>query len=275
MKKIYTIFTLVLYLGAFVAVMTACAPSNLTISNLPSNQENIELNDETIAPTVNMIETPVIPGITVQAINKYAQTNATTRSAAGIEVSVANFRFASNEILVDACYQLPDESDWTIDKATIITNDFSILNLSGGTGIEFTRTLSGSTRQLTTFEDNKILVTEFTADPNLPNYRCDTLSFGPIGDRSNISHLILTIHSLIAIPGEGSECQALMNRIQPVLEAHNGEFQINCAQEIGGTKISIVLKPDSMSLEEAEGLIAEYLKPEIYEGEWKFEGEIK
>jgi hypothetical protein len=34
-------------------------------------------------------------------------------------------------------------------------------------------------------------------------------------------------------------------------------------------------KPDSMSLEEAEGLIAEYLKPEIYEGEWKFEGEIK
>ncbi len=275
MKKISPIFMLVLCLGAFVAVTTACAPRNLTISNFPSNNEIFELNDETITPTVNMIDTPVGSGITVQAINKYAQTNVATRSAAGIEVSVANFRIASNEILVDACYQLPDELDWTIDRATIITNDSSIINFSGGTGIEFTRTLSGSTRQLTTFEDNKILVTEFTADPNLPNYRCDTLSFGPIGDKSKISHLVLTIHSLIDIPGEGSQCQTFMNRMQPVLVANNGEFQINCAQEIGGAKVSIVQKPDSMSLEEAEGLVAEYLKPEIYEGEWSFEGEIQ
>lgn len=210
--------------------------------------------------------------ITSKALQKYAYSSIQTVSVQDIAISVTNLQKVGNEIFVDVCYQFPDNSDWTINQATITTNDQQVLSLSGGFGLEFTQTLNDNQKQITTFNGNSIEVKDFVDTNDEPNYRCDKLDF--LTNDSNdvdLSKVILNIESLIAIPREGQECKAYMDKVQVILDAKDSGIKINCTQVEGGPKIEISSKPDSLSIERAEQEVLAIELADIFSGPWEFE----
>ena len=274
-NKSYLLIVLIC-LGSLAIFTTVFADNNRSADAQTAEYTEVPDQGEKSVATSITISTPVPdPGITVQAIQKYAQTEVQTQTNLGIEVSVANYRVQGNEVLVDACYQLPDDLDWTVDKATIVTANSLTLPLSAGSGLEFTKMLDDSRKRITTFGETSITSEDYHESAEVPNYRCDTLYFGPIVENADLSLFILTIHSLIAIPREGQECQMFVHQVQPALDAKNTGIQIGCAQEEGGARIYVVERPDSMSQEEAEAVVSANTMPNTLQGEWVFEGEIK
>lgn len=273
--------TPILYLSIW-ALLWLLLLTTCTSSPIEFNRKKDSVSTESTPIQANVVNTPegtlstpiTEPGITVQAIQKYAQSTVQTQTNLDIEVSVANFRVEGNEVLVDACYQLPDDLDWTVDKATIVTTNSVTLPLSAGSGLEFTQTLDDSRKRITTFGETSITSEETDESAEVPNHRCDTLYFGPIVKNADLSSFKLTIHSLIAIPREGQECQTFLNQVQPALDAKNTGVQIDCTQDEGGARIYVVQKPDSMSQEEAEAVVSANTMPNTVQGEWLFEGGV-
>jgi hypothetical protein len=214
--------------------------------------------------------------ITFQAIQKYAKSSIQTVTAQGIEISATNFIKEGNEVYVDVCYQLPDNSDWTINQATLITRDSQELVLSGGSGLEFTQTLEGSQRKITQFIDNKVIVKEYSASQDVPDYRCDRLDFIlSDSEKVDLSSIKLTIDSLIAIPREGEECQVYNDKIQTALDAEGSGIKFQCIQSDGGPQIQIINKPSYMSLADAQNEISKYSITDVYRGPWDFESSVQ
>lgn len=272
MKKIHLLLGLLLGL---LIVFTIAFANNIRSADTITPPA-IQPAATSIPPTQDTTPVPTIAlGITEQAIQKYARSAVQSQSELGIEISIANFRRNGNEIFVDVCYEMPDNSDWTVDKATLAAGNSVVLPLSGGAGLEFTRSLDDTKKQRTTFDKGSVLVDEYTVFAGTPDYRCDSLSFGPVETGANLSSMKLVIHSLIAIPREGQECQLFLNKVQSALDIQKSGIQIGCSQATGGAKVTIASKPEGMSQAEAETIVAQHTSPAKIQGEWKFDGEIK
>lgn len=275
------------------SIVALVAVGTLGFSQITQGMDNSAIIDDPITVSQNLLPNypsvatatsiPVTTATAIQprkiiyqAIQKYAKSSIRTVTAQGIEISATNFIKEGNEVYVDVCYQLPDNSDWTINQATLITRDSQELVLSGGSGLEFTQTLEGSKRKITQFIDNKVIVKEYSAKPDVPDYRCDKLDFILLDPENvDLSSVKLTIDSLIAIPREGEECQVYSDKIQTALDAEGSGIKFQCILSDGGPQIQIINKPASMSLADAQNEISKYSITDVYRGPWDFESSVQ
>jgi hypothetical protein len=237
----------------------------VSAANLPSN-----------LPTPTPYAT-ALPGISVQALQKYARSEILTASVNGLEISVANFRIEKNEVLVDACFQAPSGDGWTPGTATLRIGDVEI-PLYGGKAIELTYDLPNGNKRIETFPHTLTGVTEQSSmeiEPDgLPNYSCYTYRFrtetelkpGPV---------VLTINSMHTSAPEGEGCGIYLQNMQSILDEDNTGIRLDCVKQKGGDVTSIAEKPDSMSDEEATRLVGEASRRvTTIDGPWIFDGKI-
>ncbi len=199
-------------------------------------------------------------GETLRQENTSDGSEATGSAAStGITVQASNFRIEGDRFLADVCFDLPDDGDWTIRNATLRYGETEIIGLRDGFGFS----------QI----DVVIPGTEGTK-----GQRCDTIHFTlPQPYESGL--VTLTIHAIAAMPREGEACDpAFLARAQEVLDAQSTRIRVGCVQEqlaSGGMVegLTVLEKPEDMSLEEAQALIGSQdflIDVRGFRGNWTF-----
>jgi hypothetical protein len=200
-----------------------------------------------------------------------------TQRVNGIEVSARNFRVTGGRVWVNVCFDLPDNSDWTIWNASLNTGgkEFSY---SGFMPIEVRDIpINGQQRVITFDENGGMNQTWEPAASGQKGLRCDALYFDVSADLAP-AEVTLVIHSLAAYPREGEECTpAYLERVQKALDARASGIRIKCkieSYESGGSSgVEIVDKPTAMSMEQAAAMLSD---PEMFldlhgiRGPWVF-----
>lgn len=227
-------------------------------------------------PTITPFPTGV-PGVSLQAMQKFTHSETSTTRAHNIEMSVANYRVENNLLLVDLCFELPSNDDWIIYDAFIQSGDVKLI-LGGSKGIEVSQVLNNGQRRITTFANGATgtpIQEKLVPYDGLPGYRCDTLRFRLVTDLK-ISHFNLVVKTINFGWTEGKECTTYRDAVQSILDTQNTGVRLDCVKREGGSSFSIAEKPSTMTQEEAEKLISDATsKLTTIEGPWVFSGTIE
>jgi len=227
-------------------------------------------------PTLTPYPTAVLPGVSVMAIQKFADSGIQTTSANGIEISAANFRVEDKILKVDVCFQKPSNENWLIFDAAIQIGEAKI-TLDGGSGIEETTTLDNGQRKIFTFANRTAGISgqeQTVIHDGMPDYRCDTLDF-QVDSSLKLSQFDLVINSIMLDRNEGGECTTYRDRVQSILDAQGLGIRIDCVMQDYGSFQTIAEKPASMSQEEAERLVRNARREAfMLHGPWIFQGTI-
>jgi hypothetical protein len=256
-----------LFLVLFVSInVSRRSPTKVFAGEIPKN-----------LPTPTPYATS-LPGLSTQILQKFSQSEVTTQTAQGVEMSATNFRLENNELLVDICYLLPSSADWIIRDAAVQIEG-SMIRYHASTAIEISRTLESGMKRVTFYPSKSSdRVTQGSKDlesDSLPDYRCDTVSFRLEADLIP-SDVTVVIRSIIAPPAEGEECISYRDNVQSILDAENSGIRLDCVKQEYGSITSIAEKSESMSDEEAQSLINEAKrKITTIDGPWIFTGSIE
>lgn len=149
----------------------------------------------------------------------------------GVELGVTNIRIEGKRLLVDVCYTMLDDSDWTIWKASLNLGD----------------------RSFSTNWGTELVERNAPAAKGLAGRRCDILHFDVPSDVVS-EKATITIEALAAQPREGEYC-AMLQKAQRALDARAPGITIQCSEENGYSNAIIVSKPDTLTQAEAEALV--------------------
>lgn len=257
--------------------LMACSP-NVSAIDSKTNRDVTVLNFPTASLTVSQeISTPLstsISGVSALAIQKYTQGKVLTQKKFGFDISVTNFRYESEEIKVDLCFQVPNNADWRVWDATLQTENTNLL-LSTIAPREMTQTLPDRKRLITTYLSD-IIWQEIPHDGQ-PDYLCETLGFITFEHGVNLAQVDLTqvkliIHSLGALPREGEECSVYLDRVQSQLDARGAGIKVDCVTQDAGSQVVITQKPAEMSQSDAEEMVARMnIDSSLVKGPWIFD----
>jgi LysM repeat protein len=170
-------------------------------------------------------------------------------------VRASNPRTLDDRLLVDVCFNLLDDGDWMVQDAVlrIDQTDASLL-------IAFD-------------SSNLISVRPFTTDSEGTHTgeRCDVLEF-PLEPGAVLQNPVLSVLSLEAYPREGQDCALYTEKVQPLLTARDTGILITCEPVSHASgDVTVVSKPDEMSLEAAQALVYQAFQDAItLRGPWEF-----
>jgi hypothetical protein len=242
----------------------------------PSGEINL-VNAEPMTDTSS--QSASAPDVDAISVKSAAVSTTNTQTVNNIAIRVDSFRQDNEQVLIDVCFDLPDNSDWTIWSATL-TLEGKTYTWSGWDPIEIRLPPVDGKQQVTIFlPEGGIEVSLVDMGVGQTGFRCDTVYFDGVPAGVNSTRYTLTIDALEAAPKEGEECtQAYLEKAQAVLDAKNSGITVKCAEQdyIGG--LEIATKPESMSIDEAQSMLYD---PEFYldlngiRGPWVFELEIK
>jgi LysM repeat protein len=170
-------------------------------------------------------------------------------------VRASNPRTLDDRLLVDVCFNLPDDGDWMIRDAILRIDQ------------------SGGSRELPYDSSTLISYQPFTTDSQgtHPGERCDVLEF-PLEAGMVPENPLLSILTLEAYPREGQDCMLYMDRVQPLLTSQDTGILIACEQVPHASgNVTVVSKPDDMSLEAAQAVVYQAFQDTItLRGPWEF-----
>ena len=213
------------------------------------------------------------------SIETPTEKNGTTQRVNNIAVRLENFRREKDRILIDVCFDLPDDSDWTMWNS-FLQYGGKVYNWSEGEPIEIRKPPVDGKQMLLTFPaGGGVNETWVEAADGQKGYRCDTVYFDGIPLESNSTHYTFTIDALEAAPWEGQECtQAYLEKAQAVLDANKTGITVKCMKGENTSGLEVADKPTSMSMEDAQSILSSsdiYLGLNGIKGPWIFEFEIK
>lgn len=216
---------------------------------IPDVSETTELSDSPMAQTVN-----------------------------GVEIRFMGAQQEDKTILVSICFDLLDDSDWTIWNSTLEI-DGKILRWSEMVPSEIRKPPVDGVQRLWIFNpEGGVDIQSVEADVSKPGYRCETIYFREVTDHPKSTPYTFTIEALEAAPRETEFCSgAYLEKVQAALDARQTGITVKCTEEeyIGG--LEILTKPETMSLETAEAYLGSpdfYLDLHGIRGPWVFTFEI-
>ncbi len=173
-----------------------------------------------------------------------AQQSNASQTVGGFSVNLQRSWRDGKQVYADACFTLPDASDWTIWAAHLEYGGQSISEFSSS------------------------MVSKKDAAGGQPGQRCDLLGFYVPPD-ADLSAASLTIESLGAYPSQDEYCTLYMPKIQQALKERGIDITLDCSDTNGSMAMQIAGKPSSMSQDEAEQLV---YSDEFYtvKGPWSF-----
>jgi hypothetical protein len=151
-------------------------------------------------------------------------------STMGLTFTLSNIHRINNHIVSDVCYPLIDNKDWMIWRAIFQYGGLSIQDF-----------------------ETKIIKRESPQDQQI-GMRCDQLSFEVPSANYTLNGSI-TISSIAALPREGEMCTIFAGNLQKKLDENKTAIKIKCDLTVNGEVISIISKPDNISIDEAEKLV--------------------
>ncbi len=204
-----------------------------------------------------------------------------TQTAGGIRVTASNMRQQEGRVMADVCFDMRDNSDWSIWVASLEYPGGRISEF-GFTPLELREPESGGSQRVIRFDGWRQTISEEPAQPGARGRRCDTLHF-ELPSTADISTFVVTIEWLAAAPREGEACTgAYLESVRRALEQRGiGGVRIECKQqEIGGGVVeglSIVGAPSPRVRQEAEALLSSqafFLETRGIQGPWQFAGSL-
>jgi hypothetical protein len=181
--------------------------------------------------------------------------------ADGVEPTASNFRRAENSLLVDVCFEFPDDGDWTIWSASLRYGKTIIQDFRSDPIVVREPERDGM-QTVTDFGNGGKNSWAEPATKGDPGGRCDTLSFEMPPD-TKPQELELSIDSIAAAPREGELCsQASLDRLQAAVDARAEGILIGC-QDNGeqGEGFEVLSTPLEVSQAQAEELA---LGPDVF-----------
>ena len=166
------------------------------------------------------------------AIQSYIATPSLPSPA--LQIQVKDLRQEGEHVKATMCFEVPDQADWGIDHAS--------LRYTGGE---------------TSFESEETLEYQPPLAGGALGYRCQEIIF-TVPVQSDLSKATLTIHGLRAFPNEGEYCERYLNEAQPTLTARQTGIKIGCTQSGNGFNLTVISKPNSLSLEEAQRTVYDF-----------------
>ncbi len=174
---------------------------------------------------------PMEPSATPYIAESYPTAEAETVSGmqvmSGIDVRVDRVWQEGKQVYTDVCFELPDDSDWTIWEASLKYGETELH--------EYGTTLSR-------FEESQ------------PAKRCDVLEFYVPPD-ADLTMATIRIEKFAAFPRQEDYCTIYMPKIQQVMNERSTGIQLACNEVNSVLTMQIVSKPETMSQEEAERIV--------------------
>lgn len=208
--------------------------------------------------------------------------SAVVTRANGIEVSVKGVRFGSGQVVIDTCFDMPDNSDWVIYGALVQQGGKSLAYL-GSAPIEVVELPSnGIQRSVTWAKDGSHSLATQSVPPAtaIQAHRCDALSFDGYVSSQGSPSITYTVSTILAYPREGEVCDpTYMAKVQRTLDARKLGIIVGCSIETlqnggGVSGLTVVSKPNSMSSEQAQELLSGndlFVEVNGIRGPWIFE----
>lgn len=211
---------------------------------------------------------------TAEALPTAPQTNTEPQTINGVEVRFEEAWQEEEAIAVSVCYDLPDDSDWTIWDSTL-ERDGKTYHWTEMAPTELRTSPVDGEQELWTFKpEGGVEVETVPADPGQPGYRCETIYFQGATNPTPSTLFTLTIEALEAAPREGEYCSsAYLRKVQDALDARQTGITVRCIEEEYHDGLEVVTKPETMSLEAAKAYLASpdfYLDLNGRRGPWVF-----
>ena len=169
---------------------------------------------------------------------------APNQTASGIDVRIERVSVEGKNVNAEACFTLPDNSDWGISAASLTY---------GGILVQ---------------EYGTTLVSLQEPAEGVAGLRCDTLTFivPPDADLSNVT---VMIDAIATTPREGEYCSVYMPKIQQAMLARGISITLDCVDVNGALTMQILSIPPDMTQAQAEEIV---YSDEFYsvKGPWSF-----
>lgn len=170
---------------------------------------------------------------------------AVVQSSSGFNVMANRAWRDGKQVNVELCFTLPDASDWSVWGASLQYVDTVVFDFSS-TLLSIQEPVEGQA-----------------------GFRCDTLSFQNIPPDADLSSVTISVDSIAAQPRPEEYCTIYMPKIQQALDERGTGIILGCADSNGMQVMQILVKPETMSQEEAEQIV---YSDEFYtvRGPWSF-----
>jgi hypothetical protein len=249
---------------------------SVAAADLPPSQEI----DSAVANPVNVdIQGGDAQAEAIASADTSVESTKITQRVNNIEVTVDNFRREKDRVLVDVCFDLPDDSDWTMWDASLKYGE-GVYVWSEGRPIEIRKPPVDGKQQVMTFsETGGMEVNWEAATDDQKGYRCETIYFDSVPSDASQTRFTFIVNAFEAAPREGETCsQSYLEKWQAALDARKTGITVTCIEENYISGLEVADKPASMSVEEAEAIIHStdlYLDVNGIKGPWIFEFDIE
>lgn len=112
-----------------VAFLGIALLAGVVIINLDENNNTAVVSAEGFPRNISTrtpYPTAILPGVSIRAMQKFADSGILTAATNGIEMSTANYRVEKEMLKVDVCYQKPNNEEWLIYDASIQILEFRV-----------------------------------------------------------------------------------------------------------------------------------------------------
>jgi hypothetical protein len=209
-----------------------------------------------------------------EALPSTPQTNTKPQMVNGVEVRFEEAWQEEKAITVNICFDLPDDSDWTIWNSTL-ERDGKIYHWTEMAPTELRTPPEDDMQELWAFKpEGGVEIETVPADPDQPGYRCETIYFQGATNPAPSTLFTLSIEALEATPREGEYCSsAYLRKVQDALDARQTGITVKYIEEEYHDGLEVVTKPETMSMEAAKAYLASpnfYLDLNGLRGPWVF-----
>jgi len=212
-----------------------------------SRQEDIPLNVVEPFPE----DLSVIPsGDSEEVVSASSEQYHQTQLVNGIQITATNFRIEGRFVKVDVCFEIPDNSDWTLWH----TPETALKYKNG---------------EVSHFGFEMLSLTKAT--PFKKGMRCDIVHF-EVPSNADLSQVSLNIAAIGAEPREGEECAPeFVDKLQRLLNERGTGIKISCISQEWSSGLTILSKPEAMSQEAADLAVYSLMEELItIKGPWVF-----
>ena len=145
----------------------------------------------------------------------------TKQQVNGIEIEIVGKQVANNFLLVDICFQLPNDNDWLLSASpedVVLTVGNNAIPHSGWSQVDAKTNANGS------------------------KIRCDQVKF-QLSGREDLSNFIITVNHLVTSIPEVPDC----DKAQAKLDKKNTGIKIKCSKTESSFSYEITQKHENMS----------------------------
>lgn len=190
----------------------------------------------------------------------------------GIEITATNIRRQGNQVLADMCFDIPDGSDWTIWKASLVYPEGTIDSF-GLTLIERRDPSVNGEQQVVRLASGTKEVSVVKVEGDVPGRRCDTVYFDGT-EKVTGPGVTIQIMAVAAQPREGETCSAAnLAKVQRAVESRSPGIVVACESGDGYEGVTLAGWPSALSRAQAEEILyGEDLFLDVYgrRGPWVF-----